>query len=147
MYKILAKILPRKIRKAYSSLMNYSNMNINPDSFVGFVLFFGFGLSLALTFYFGKLVKFNLTLFFFAVFIGLELFVYFWLLLSADAKARFAEKVLPDALQLMASNLKAGMTVDRALLFSARPEFGPLQDELNIVGKEITTGKEVGEAL
>ena len=47
----------------------------------------------------------------------------------------------------MASNLKSGLTVDRALLMSARPEFGPFEEELNIVGKEITIGKELDVAL
>jgi archaellum biogenesis protein FlaJ (TadC family) len=67
--------------------------------------------------------------------------------MGVDRRAKFIEDILPDALQLMSSNLRAGLTVDKALLLSVRPEFGPLQDELNLVGKEITTGKEIGEAL
>lgn len=73
--------------------------------------------------------------------------VYFSLLLRADAKAKFVESVLPDVLQLMASNLRAGLTTDKALLLAARPEFGPFQQEINQVGKEITMGKEIDEVL
>ena len=47
----------------------------------------------------------------------------------------------------MASNLKAGLTTEKALLLAARPEFGPLKDELNKVGKEITMGKDIAEVL
>jgi archaellum biogenesis protein FlaJ (TadC family) len=47
----------------------------------------------------------------------------------------------------MASNLRAGLTTDKALLLAARPEFGPFQEEINRIGKEITMGKDVGKAL
>ena len=43
----------------------------------------------------------------------------------------------------MSSNLRAGFTVDRALLLSAREEFGLFKDEINTVGKEITMGKDL----
>ena len=88
-----------------------------------------------------------LILSFIGLFLLFEVLVYFWLLLRADAKAKFVEDILPDVLQLMASNLRAGLTTDKALLLSARPEFGPFQDEINNVGKEITMGREIGEAL
>jgi archaellum biogenesis protein FlaJ (TadC family) len=73
--------------------------------------------------------------------------IYAYLVLSADSRARFVEEVLPDALQLMSANLRAGMTIDKALLLAARPEFGHFRDDINQVGKEIATGKEFGEAL
>jgi len=81
------------------------------------------------------------------IFFLFQILVYFILLLRADAKATFVEGILPDVLQLMTSNLRAGLTTDKALLLSARPEFGPFQDEINRIGKEITMGAEVGKAL
>ncbi|MFH1209514.1 MAG: type II secretion system F family protein [archaeon] len=66
---------------------------------------------------------------------------------NADKKGKFIETVLPDALQLMSSNLRAGLTVDRALFMSIRPEFGPLKDEINLVGKKINAGMEITRAL
>ena len=84
---------------------------------------------------------------FFVVF-GLVLFIFYLLLmLKADARATDAEKMLPDALQLMATNLRAGLTTDRAFLVSAREEFGVLNDEFKKVAKEITTGKDLTDAL
>ena len=44
-------------------------------------------------------------------------------------------------------NLKSGLTVDQALLSSARPEFGAFAKELNRIGKEVTTGKSLEKAL
>lgn len=57
------------------------------------------------------------------------------------------EASFPDFLQLMASNLRAGMTIDRAMLLSARPEFAPLDREILNVGKDIATGKSIETAL
>ncbi|MFW6282594.1 MAG: type II secretion system F family protein [Minisyncoccales bacterium] len=57
------------------------------------------------------------------------------------------ENTFPDFLQLVASNLRAGMTIDRALILSAREEFAPLDKEIKAVGKDIVTGKELSVAL
>jgi flagellar protein FlaJ len=68
-------------------------------------------------------------------------------MLSIDSKAKFVEGVLPDALQLMSSNIRAGLTTDRALLLAARPEFGPLAEEIKRVGRETMTGNSLSSAL
>jgi type II secretory pathway component PulF len=47
----------------------------------------------------------------------------------------------------MSSNLRAGMTIDRAMLLSSRPEFSPLDQEILRTGKEIATGKGIATAL
>ncbi len=147
MYRFLSKLYPRKIKESYTRLLSYSNIKYHPDHFLGFIMFFGLGIALAMTFYLGVFFKIYFLGTFFLIFVIIEVSVYMVLLLRADAKAKFVESILPDALQLMSSNLRAGLTTDRALLFSARPEFGPFQDELNVVGKEIAMGKEITKAL
>jgi type II secretory pathway component PulF len=62
-------------------------------------------------------------------------------------RVKKVEEVFPDFLQLVASNLRAGMTVDRALILSAREEFAPLDTEIKSLGKDIITGKELVIAL
>jgi archaeal flagellar protein FlaJ len=57
------------------------------------------------------------------------------------------EDAFPDFIELMASNLRAGMTVDKALLLSSRKEFHPLDDEILLLGKDIATGKEMSLAM
>ena len=47
------------------------------------------------------------------------------------------ELAFPDFISLMASNLRAGMTIDRALVLSARKEFDPLDKEILQVGKDM----------
>ena len=57
------------------------------------------------------------------------------------------EEAFPDFIQLMSSNLRAGITVDRSFMLSARPEFFPLDDEISKAGREIATGQDTGRAL
>lgn len=67
--------------------------------------------------------------------------------LIKSARVHQMEEVFPDFIELVASNLRAGMTIDRALLLSARKEFSPLDTEIESLGKEILTGKELTTAL
>lgn len=57
------------------------------------------------------------------------------------------EDVLPDFLQLTASNIKAGLTIDKALWYAVRPRFGVLAKEIETVAKETMGGKDLKDAL
>ncbi len=83
----------------------------------------------------------------FAVFGLFFLIIYFRLKLRDAAKIKKIESVFPDFLQLMASNLRAGITIDKAILLSSRPEFAPLDREILNVGKDIATGKSIEISL
>ncbi len=67
--------------------------------------------------------------------------------LRAAAEIKKMEIAFPDFLELMSSNLRAGMTIDRALLLSSREEFAPLDKEIVKLGKDLVTGKEIERAL
>jgi archaellum biogenesis protein FlaJ (TadC family) len=79
------------------------------------------------------------------VLISLYLFIKEKLRISAEIKKM--EEVFPDFIELMSSNLRAGMTIDNALLLSSRKEFAPLDREITMLGKDIMTGKEINKAL
>lgn len=147
MYRLLSKFFPKKLKEKYEKLLVYSNINLNLDRFIGFLLFSGIGLALFFSFILSKIINLPVILIFVPIFLLIEVLAYVLLMLSADKKGRFIENILPDALQLMSSNLKAGLTTDKALLLSARPEFGPFSEEINTIGKEITMGKEIEQSL
>tara|TARA_Y100000310_G_scaffold341125_2_gene439251 strand:- start:21 stop:998 length:978 start_codon:yes stop_codon:yes gene_type:complete len=147
MYQQISKIYPRRVKEKYKKLLMYCDIKTDERTYLS-----GIALgSLLLSLLIGLLVKISFDFSFFVVFFILLFVVHFttyaWLLLNADARARFVEDLLPDMLQLMSSNLRAGYTIDRALLFSARPEFGRFKKEIERVGKEVATGKEFNEAL
>lgn len=147
MYETLGRLYPRKTREKYKRRLCYAGSKINAERFIGFLLFFSIFAALALSFGLAKITSLSVFLLFPAFFILVQVLAHMMLLLRADAKGRFIEDVLPDALQLMSSNLKAGLTTDKALMLSVRPEFGPLSDELNLVGKEVAVGKDISKSL
>ncbi len=67
--------------------------------------------------------------------------------MTAEKRREEIEQVLPDALLLMSANIRSGLTVDKALLVSARDEFGPLAREVKEASMEIFGGAPVEKAL
>lgn len=147
-YRLISKMFfPRKFFEKYKKILDYANIKTDATKFLGFILTFGFLLGWVVAFPAARMFNWNLILTFIITFVAFEVFIYMWLALSIEAKATFMEKALPDALQLMSSNLRAGLTPEKALLLAARPEFGQLTKEINRVGKEIAVGKDIDEAL
>lgn len=96
------------------------------------------------------IIKRNVIMSVIGFFVSLVLFfvfVYVKGFLDKSARIKKMEEVFPDFLQLVAGNLRAGITVDKAILISARKEFDPLDKEIMRVGKDITTGRATEIAL
>ncbi|MBI4150303.1 type II secretion system F family protein [Candidatus Woesearchaeota archaeon] len=73
--------------------------------------------------------------------------VYFYLDLRIYKRTKEIETILPEYLQFVASNLKGGMSFDRALWSSIKPRFGVLAVEIEIAAKKVMTGGDVEDAL
>ena len=78
-------------------------------------------------------------------FISIVAWVY--ILLMVDARRKQVEAVLPDFLQLAAANVRAGMPVDQALWYAARPEFGIFSEEVELAAKRTFGGEPFSSAL
>ncbi|MEK6826690.1 MAG: type II secretion system F family protein [Nanoarchaeota archaeon] len=147
MYRLVTRLIPARIRHHYEKLYFYAKVKVDEDTFLGFFITNTLLVSIALAFLLRFLFGFNLFYASLISFVVLQVGLYFSLALKAESIAKFVESILPDALQLMTSNLRAGMTIDSALLLSARPEFGPLTDEINSIGKKVALGGDVAESL
>lgn len=95
-----------------------------------------FAITLILLFFGTAIISF-LSLIFFYSYIDLKIF---W-------RKKEAEKVLPEFLILTSSNMRAGMLIDQALMYSLRPKFGILAKEMESVLKEVMSGKNLTDAL
>lgn len=144
----LGKFYPRILKKKSKEMLIFAGIKTKPEKFITNSLIFGFVFSLVIALILRFIFKVPfLVLTFLVLLIILNIVPYLWLILQVDKRSYFIQNILPDALQLMASNLRAGLTTDRALLLSARPEFGTFKDEINILGKQITLGKDIGDSL
>jgi archaellum biogenesis protein FlaJ (TadC family) len=147
LYTQVVRLLPKKMRQQFSELINYSTIQSDPDDFLGFIIVFGLIFACVCAYIVSLLKLAHPVIGFFGSFLAIELIFYLFVSFSVDSKTRTVEEVLPDALQLMSSNIRAGLTTDKALLLAARPEFGPLSDELRRVGRETMTGRNFAFAL
>ncbi len=130
-------------KKKIGELIRYSGSRNRPGQFLIKTLVFGLCSGTLLGIIFRTSFLYAFLAGFFAVFILFHGF----LILAVDKRTKFVEKVLPDALQLMAANIKSGFIPSRALLLSARKEFGPLSEAIKRSGKEMMTGKSLEESL
>lgn len=146
-FRIFSILYPKKVRNTVKQVLVYSDLKVEVKNFMGFIFFFSLLFSLFLGFIFGKVINQPYWIITLASFIIVQVSFYLWLLVHVGQKAQYIENVLPDALLLMASNLRAGYTTDKAFLLSARPEFGPLKEEITQVGKEIVLGKSILHAF
>jgi len=75
-----------------------------------------------------------------ATFSVIHVIAYSYLLMGSNNRAAKVEEALPDFLALVASNIHSGLTPEKALIVSAREEFGPLSVEVNRAGRFSLTG-------
>ncbi|MCK4859915.1 MAG: type II secretion system F family protein [Candidatus Omnitrophica bacterium] len=75
------------------------------------------------------------------------LLVYFYVDLRIYKRTKKMEETLPDFLQVVASNLKGGLSFEKALLGAIKPRFTILANEMAEVSKKVMTGHDVSAAL
>jgi flagellar protein FlaJ len=73
--------------------------------------------------------------------------IYMFLEYRIESRKTQLEDMLPDFFQIASANLRSGIALDRALLLSARPEFGFLSDEIKDMNKRIYSGENFESAL
>lgn len=148
-YTRIHRIAPKRYRKWIESYLKYSNVKITPEMYVGFSLLYGVSLAFASIFLvlFGILPRPYMLPLFFGVFVSFEVIMHGILIVISDSRAKIVEEILPDVLRLLAANLRSGLTIDKALLVSARPEFGPVERELKTASKETLSGVTIDNAL
>jgi len=146
-YERITSLLPGFIKEPILKELSYMRLTVDEKRFIGFLFSFSLALSFA--------IALNLYLFLYVPFLPAFLILFFlsvgvvyaWIYFSVEAKAKYAEKVLPDALQAIASNLGAGFTLDKALYYSARKELGILAEEFKATSRKIAAGTPVHKAL
>lgn len=146
-YEAFGQAIPAGLKSPFERELSYLKLGVDSTRLIGFIFSFTFLLSLALSlnlFIFFSLSVALTTPVSYAVMLMAS---YVWVSVLAENKGNFVERTLPDALQLMASNIRSGLTTEAALFSAARSDFGVLEEELRNAGKKISTGATVEEAL
>ena len=147
LYQRIAGLLPSNIIAAFKREMHYIGMEADVRRFVGFLVLFSIGGAIAASIFISLMFQLNFLVSFIASFVLFAGGAYLVIEQKAEAIGKDAEKFLPDVLELVASNIKAGLTTERALFTSARPEFGNLSEEIKTVSKRILSGERIEDSL
>jgi pilus assembly protein TadC len=75
------------------------------------------------------------------------MYLYFNTNITIYKRTKDIEKILPDYLQVVSSNLKGGLSFEKALWAAIKPEFGVISKEITMVYKKVMTGNDLTDAL
>ncbi|MBD3155269.1 MAG: hypothetical protein GF368_01275 [Candidatus Aenigmarchaeota archaeon] len=148
-YRFFYSLMPRKYRDFCENQFKYADIKIPEGIYFGFLILYGIILG-SLTFLFVNLMDLSLLLKIvipLGVFSVFEILFHYIIVMVGDKRAKITEEILPDALKLMSSNIRSGLTPDKALMLSARPEFGPLEIQIRKAAKKSLSGESIGDAL
>lgn len=147
--KRLVYFTPKKYKQMITRQIRYAGLKPTfVNKFLVFSLIFSLAFGLTFGFFLWLYSITNLYLHLTIVTIILcFIFIQVSIVLIADSRAAEVENILPDALQLMAANIRAGMTIDKAIWLSARPEFGLFEEEIRRAGAKSVAGKPLKKAL
>jgi len=148
-YRIVYRIVPQSYRKWVAEHLKYADFSIDVERYVGFSILYGLFLAfdIAIILFVLKFSSLIVLASLFGTFLLFQAFFSSILILVSDLRRKAVEEVLPDALQLMAANIRSGLTPDKSLLLAARPEFGPLEVEIRRVAKKTISGEPLETAL
>ncbi len=142
-YKLISRVIPKFIKKLFNQDLRIIDSKMNVDEFLGLVLFIISSISI-LTFFITTVYPLITTA---LVFIFTWILVYVFFNFLTYKKTKEIELTLPDFLQLSSSNIRAGMSIDRAFWFSIRSNFGALADEMETIAKKVLSGEDFSKAL
>jgi len=129
-------ILPKKYKKTISELLIYGGEKKRAEEVLGATTLISFLIlvsALVLSLIIKDKIIFTYVAFGLLGMFLVHFFVYMLLYFKAEDRTNKIERALPDAFQLIAANIRSGMTPFQALKYSARDEFGPLKEEIEYI--------------
>jgi len=133
-YTIFARLTPFAYRRVIKQQLVYAGIKESVEIWLGGATALGLLFAISISIIpFALYQRFELLYLLggIAGFLFVEFLFYLLLYFKVEDRTRRIEEVLPDALQLIAANLRAGMTPYQALKLSARKEFGPFKEEMD----------------
>jgi archaellum biogenesis protein FlaJ (TadC family) len=143
----MVKEAKKGIKEQIGKLLYNAGLDYSPDKFIKLIAINTIGLAVG-----AALIFINLSIIYsliaaFVISVVYLLIIYILLTMSVANRVAKMEESLPDFLTLMASNIRSGLTPDRALMVSIRKEFGPLTKEIEKAAKLAISGRPLDEAF
>lgn len=146
-----AIVAPEKIVNHISQMLTWAGLRTDAKLWLGSVLFFAW--LCAVIVFLGVWILLEVTNVLLLMLAGFFMLVfvffvfYFMLFMRVEDRRRRVERILPDALHMIAANVRAGVTPVIALRMAARSEFGPLEEEIKVATAKALGTESFGGAL
>ncbi|MCX6777367.1 MAG: type II secretion system F family protein [Candidatus Micrarchaeota archaeon] len=148
LFVLVSLAFPKRIVDLVRELLVQSDFDMNVREYLGVSAVMAFAVGLIMFFisatFVGNILGFLVSIFAMLV---IEAVFFVFLYITADNRAKKIEEVLPDALFMISANIRAGMTTENAIMVSAKPEFGPLEEEIRRMSTKTFSGVSLNEAL
>jgi type II secretory pathway component PulF len=148
-YEAIGRFVPRGTLKELDASLTMAGISASAEAFAGITVALCIGAALlAISFssaigfpgYASAVIPFLCAL-------AVILCAYLLIALRIESRKSQVEAALPDFLHIAAANVRAGMPIDQALWFAARPEFGLLSQEVELVAKRTYGGESFTQTL
>ncbi|MGC8888496.1 MAG: type II secretion system F family protein [Candidatus Micrarchaeia archaeon] len=143
------KLVARNVVVAISKELDLAGSKMTVNKFLGIAIVGGF-LVLIILSYSLFFLKFHFGI---AALAGVggailyEIVLYMLLEFNIEKRKSFVESILPDYLELVAANVRSGISLDKAMVLAARPEFKYFSDDVKLVNKQLYAGSTLQNAL
>ncbi|MDE1762227.1 MAG: type II secretion system F family protein [Candidatus Micrarchaeota archaeon] len=144
------KLISRNIAVFISEELDLAGVKTTVDSFVRVAIIGGLALFIFMASFLVIAVKLNVGvggLLGAVVAILYEIGIYLYLELKIDQRKNFTESILPDYLQITAANVRSGISLDKAMIFAARPEFKFFSEDIKLITKNLYAGETLQNSL
>lgn len=135
-FRKIGSFFPAKFKNNYKDFIKLLEKNYNVEIKLGklfcFLIFIYLTTNIIFYYYFNQYFIWSISIGI-IVFISIIFIDYILIYFKVEDRKEHIEKVMPDFLHLVSSNMRAGYTPFQALKSSAREEFGPLKREIEIV--------------
>ena len=146
-YGAVGRLLKREWILRVEDALQMAGIDMSPEAFTGMVLLLIFGIPIPIFIFLSKALPDLALMIAGGVMLFFGVVVYVLLKMRVDNRRKQIEEVLPDFLQICAANVRAGMSIERALWFAARPEFGLLSEEIASTTRRTFGGEPFTQAL
>ncbi len=144
------KLVSRNLVRALSTELDLAGMKVTLERFLRLAIVGAFAILIAVAFVLALVVRYPAGI---AALLGLggaalyEVMLYVILEFKVDQRKSFVEGILPDYLQITAANVRSGISLDKAMILAARPEFKYFSDDVTLMSKQLYAGETMQNGL
>ncbi len=144
------RLVSRNLVRFVSDELDLSGIKMSVNKFFKIAILGGFGILIFLSFFSLLIEGFNPGI---SAIVGIlgaggfEFSLYAILEYIIDKRKTFIEDLLPDYLQIASANMRSGVSLDKALISAARPDFKYFKDDVLLMAKQLYFGETMTNAL